>query len=487
MNKSRFILLGAGCVALAVCLWQYEQYREIEAKHKRMQAVCNSLRSTERAMEKHRSEVMEMSRNVQSLRAGNKSKEEEIKRMQGRIQSLDIEVREKSDDLSKKRSLFERNRDLKQIIQRVENESVSYGDRVYKDHLRALLHMIVDGWDVNIAWPDSGGMTALHYASLLDLSYVRSWLIEHGANVLARTDDGITPRELFLREKRRTDPQWKSEKMSLFERDGDLKWIIQRLENESVRYENRVYKDHLRALLRMIVEGWDVNIAWPDSGGMTALHYASLLDLSYVRNWLIEHGANVLARTDGGITPRELFLREKRRTDPQWKTRGDSEKNISSTPLWESGTSYPGSEGMSKSSQEDTAAIRQGENTLSTISTSPSMGQTHTDLQPMIDRMRALRCREATSALYQRRLLTLLPMIRDGADVDVTLPETKGNTALHYSCAIGSWSITKWLVEHGANVNAVTDKGATPLDCVGDDNAQRIRALLISRGARRNK
>ncbi len=105
------------------------------------------------------------------------------------------------------------------------------------------------------------------------------------------------------------------------------------------------------------------------------------------------------------------------------------------------------------------------------------------DLQPMINRMAALRCREATSALYQKRLLTLLPMIRDGAPVDLTLPETKGNTALHYSCGIGSWSITKWLVEHGANVNAVTNKGKTPLDCVGADNAQRIRNLLISRGA----
>ena len=114
-----------------------------------------------------------------------------------------------------------------------------------------------------------------------------------------------------------------------------------------------------------------------------------------------------------------------------------------------------------------------------------SAGQTHADLQPMIDRMAALRCREASSALYQKRLLTLLPMIRDGADVDVTLPETKGNTALHYACAIGSWSITKWLVEHGANVNAVTDKGSTPLDCVGEDNAERIRALLISRGAKK--
>lgn len=107
-------------------------------------------------------------------------------------------------------------------------------------------------------------------------------------------------------------------------------------------------------------------------------------------------------------------------------------------------------------------------------------------LDPMIANMRALRCREESSKLYQKRLLTLLPMIRNGADVNITLPETKGNTALHYSCAIGSWSITQWLVLHGANVNAVTNAGKTPLDCVGSDNAKRIRELLLSRGAKRS-
>lgn len=104
-------------------------------------------------------------------------------------------------------------------------------------------------------------------------------------------------------------------------------------------------------------------------------------------------------------------------------------------------------------------------------------------LDPLIARMRALRCRHATSALYQRRLLTLLPLIRNGADVDITLPETKGNTALHYACGIGSLSITKWLLEHGANPNAVTDKGATPIMCVGSDNRAAIIQALQNYGA----
>lgn len=105
------------------------------------------------------------------------------------------------------------------------------------------------------------------------------------------------------------------------------------------------------------------------------------------------------------------------------------------------------------------------------------------DLDPLLARMQALKCKHADSALYQKRLLVLLPMIRNGEDVNITLPETKGNTALHYSCTIGSLSITRWLLEHGANPNAVTDAGATPLMCVGSDNSTAIRKLLRQYGA----
>ena len=105
-------------------------------------------------------------------------------------------------------------------------------------------------------------------------------------------------------------------------------------------------------------------------------------------------------------------------------------------------------------------------------------------LDAMVDRLRALKCKRADSALYQRRLLALLPLIRNGADVDVTLPETKGNTALHFACALGSWNISQWLVEHGANVNAKTHRGATPMDCLEGDNAARIKKLLQKHGGK---
>ena len=90
----------------------------------------------------------------------------------------------------------------------------------------------------------------------------------------------------------------------------------------------------------------------------------------------------------------------------------------------------------------------------------------------------------STWKLYQFRLMTLLPMIQEGSPVDVTTVETKGNTALHYACGMGRMDIVEWLVNHGADVNKRTDKGATPLDCVsGGYNAAEIRRFLIQRGA----
>lgn len=377
MNKVRYILLGAGCIVTALCFWLYNQSRKIEAKRAQMQDTYLSIKRIEKGKVQQHSWVIEMTeQRIRSLREENERMKEEKSGMEESCRILESQINEKLEDLRRKQALYERNKSLKQIIQRLENTSVSYENRVYRAQLGAMLRMIYDGSDINMTWSDSGGMTALHYASFLDLPYVRSWLIEHGANVTARTDDGLTPKELF-----------------------------------------------------------------------------------FTRH-----------KTGGFSTEDER----------------DSEEFISSIP-GETGSLHLKSEGVSKLPQEDTTAIRKGGNTLLTIFTSPSTGQIHTDLQPMIDRLRALKCREATSALYQKRLLTLLPLIRDGADVDITLPETKGNTALHYACGIGSWSITQWLVEHGANVNAVTDKGATPLDCVGSDNTQQIRALLISRGARKNK
>ena len=75
-------------------------------------------------------------------------------------------------------------------------------------------------------------------------------------------------------------------------------------------------------------------------------------------------------------------------------------------------------------------------------------------------------------------LLSLLPRILAGESVNTTLPHENNTTALHNACGLSHVKIVQWLVDHGADLNARTAKGASPDDCAGGANSKEIRAIL---------
>lgn len=85
---------------------------------------------------------------------------------------------------------------------------------------------------------------------------------------------------------------------------------------------------------------------------------------------------------------------------------------------------------------------------------------------------------KGTAALYRKRLISLLPMIMMSYNASYTTPEYKGNTALHYACALSHVKLVQWLVDHGADLQMSTDKGASIDDCIGGRNAAEIRRIL---------
>ncbi len=91
----------------------------------------------------------------------------------------------------------------------------------------------------------------------------------------------------------------------------------------------------------------------------------------------------------------------------------------------------------------------------------------------------------AVERLYQKRLLIILPQIMEGAPIDTTISNANGTTALHNACGLSHVGIVRWLVDHGADLNAKTAKGASVDDCVGGPNAKAIRAIL--KEARKSK
>lgn len=111
------------------------------------------------------------------------------------------------------------------------------------------------------------------------------------------------------------------------------------------------------------------------------------------------------------------------------------------------------------------------------ISTSPEP-VLNDGLSEILSRLQETRYRSASDKLYQKRLLSLLPMVMMLDNASWTTPDYKGNTALHYACNLGDIELVRWLVEHGADLQATTDKGAWIDDCIGGKNGPAIKAII---------
>lgn len=90
---------------------------------------------------------------------------------------------------------------------------------------------------------------------------------------------------------------------------------------------------------------------------------------------------------------------------------------------------------------------------------------------------------DENAEFYADALRGMLPRLLITKMWDMSGPS--GNTALHYTAALGNQKITKWLVEHGANINARNADGQTPLDCLGV-NKSGLDKWLIQHGAVRS-
>ena len=99
-------------------------------------------------------------------------------------------------------------------------------------------------------------------------------------------------------------------------------------------------------------------------------------------------------------------------------------------------------------------------------------------LRQLVLELQQTKYKTAVERLYQKRLLTLLPQIMEGGDINNVLSNANGTTALHNACGLSHVQIVQWLVDHGADLTARTAKGAGVDACVGGPNAKAIRAIL---------
>src|SRR5205085_1732451 len=81
-------------------------------------------------------------------------------------------------------------------------------------------------------------------------------------------------------------------------------------------------------------------------------------------------------------------------------------------------------------------------------------------------------------------------LISHGVDINapISVPTIEPNdrSVLSVACEHGQIETVRFLLDHGANVNAVTDGGVTALYIAGGFGEPEITSMLISRGARLN-
>lgn len=72
-------------------------------------------------------------------------------------------------------------------------------------------------------------------------------------------------------------------------------------------------------------------------------------------------------------------------------------------------------------------------------------------------------------------------LIKHGADINAR--NKKGRTPLHYAARGGNLSVVKYLIKKGADVNALDDDRNTPLHEATARNRKDIVMILIANGA----
>lgn len=102
----------------------------------------------------------------------------------------------------------------------------------------------------------------------------------------------------------------------------------------------------------------------------------------------------------------------------------------------------------------------------------------NTEIKQLIQDLSLIQYESAVEQLYRKRLINGLTSVLHGADINHVLPNANGTILLHNACGLSHIELVKWLVEHGADLNARTAKGATVDDCVGGPNAAAIRSIL---------
>ena len=309
-------------------------------------------------------------------------------------------------------------------------------------HVEVVCFLLDHGTDVTAR--DESGLTALHYASDNGRIKVVRILIERGADVRAQNEQGRTPLHsasisgrlevVFILIEHGAD-------VSAQDRDGSSP-LHQALLSRKVEVS------------RILIErGADVTVR--DANGWTPLHRASREGVLEAARMLIERGAEIAARNKTGNTPLHLAA-EQRQLEAglmliECGADMDAQNSTGETPLYIA--MRRGHVGFGRMLVECGADVTR---------------QTNFGSSPLIH---ASQCGDAE---------VVRMLIERGADVTA---HCYGETPLHRASLHGEVQVIRVLINHGANTRARDQDGSTPLHLASEKGQPEAVHVLIELGA----
>jgi ankyrin repeat protein len=337
--------------------------------------------------------------------------------------------------------VIERSQDVHS--RRVHDDSTPLHLALQQGHVEVARVLVNHG--AKVSAKDQDGWTPLHLASKHGHADLARLLIEHGAKVSAKDKQGCSPLHMALEDNH----------VDLARILAEHGANVSAKDNSGVSLLHQALQYNRLAFVQVLVgHGADMPGKWKD--GSTPLNWVlkqGYVDLARI---LVEHGANVSGRDSDGVTPLHLAAQTRNLDLAQFLVeRGakvSAKDSCGWTPLHQA--SFNG--------HVDSALflIEHGVN----VSAKDKGGWTplhqalssgHTDFA---------RC-----------------LVEHGADVSTKDPS--GETPLHRVSSRGHVGLAQVLVEHGANVSARNQSGETPLHRASSHGHVDLVQFLVERGA----
>ena len=362
------------------------------------------------------------------------------------------------------------------------------------DQVKMTEFLIQSGADVNVKGDDGG--TALHAAAFLGQYEIAKLLIQNGADVNARNNEGETVINgtmadwettkfiagiLQLKLDREAVETGRNQIVELLRKNGVTADFSDPTDND---FWTMAGAGNLQAVKEHLAKGLDINAKNKD--GVTALQIATLLGQYEIAELLVQKGADVNVKANDGTTALHsaAFLGRHKEAKLLLENRIDADirNNDGATAIDILNLDWKTTQFIAQmlSIQVDKEKVEDGRNRIKKL-----LGQQVASLDNQSD--------FATQSLHEAVFFGNLEGVKQHIVAKIDLnqkdpnPQGQGASALHVASIFGQLEIVELLIEAGVDLNQADREGSTPVHAAAFFCHEKILLSLLNAGAAPNQ